>query len=136
MIEVIMQKRTNEDVLVDRPTLVHWLLNLKRNEYGVDQDHYAFQVLTLDIEGEEYVFWRVNQAKSKFLKCGDPAWQREQQDKKYANWGRQKRESAPTPWVGYRGSGKGGGKWVDYKEWDYNASSSCGAWRSPSRWEG
>ena len=66
-IDGIIRAHTCAQFVADRAWLVDRMLRQMRVQNGILFDHFAFQVLQVDIEGQPCYFWRSNQPYSKFL---------------------------------------------------------------------
>ena len=122
-IDDILSQKVGHQVVVERDSLVHWLLNAIRVEDGVASDQYAFQVLEIGYKDQALIFWRTNQPKGKFLRCSDPSWQRTQDEKRrQASNARakdyQRRQDGDRAWANYQRSDRsGGGRGGGYSSW-------------------
>ena len=115
-IDTILSQKLKQQITVDRETLAHWLLNVFRIEDGVSTTQYAFRVLEVPHGDLACYFWRTNQPKGKFLHCGDPDWQKQQEDRRRQQSAHrakehQARQQNTDAWAGYRSdrSGRAGG---------------------------
>ena len=115
-IDEILSQKLKQQITIDRDTLAHWLLNVFRIEEGVSTDQYAFQVLEVPHGDSVLYFWRTNQPKGKFLHCGDPDWQKQQDDRRRQQSAHrakehQARQQGTEAWSSYRSDrpGRSGG---------------------------
>ena len=122
-IDDILSQKVGHQVVVERDSLVHWLLHAVRVEEGMVSDHYAFQVLESGYKDQALIFWRANQPKGKFLRCSDPSWQRTQdEERRQASSARakddQRRQDGDRAWANYqRNDRSGGGRGGGYSSW-------------------
>ena len=127
VIDDIFSQKTKQAIAIDRGTLAHWLLHACRIEDGVYTDQYAFQVLEVKHEDDALYFWRTNQPKGKFLRCGDPEWQKTQDDRRRQQRAilakdHQARQQGNDAWAGYRSDR--GGRTGGYSRWETSGSQS------------
>ena len=65
-IDGIIRKHLGSQFVADRAFLVNQLLRTMRVSKGMLQDEYAFQVLQVELDGQNRFFWRANQPYGKF----------------------------------------------------------------------
>ena len=68
--------------LIDREHLVRWMKKAVAIEGGNVTDKFAFNILTFDVGGEPFYFWRSNEAMGAFKTYASEDWQAARQEKK------------------------------------------------------
>ena len=124
-----MTQKIGKTVRIDRTTLFNWLLNVLRIEHDMTSDVYCFQVLTLEREGAPLGYWRVNQPKGKFTHCGDPQWQRTQDQRRRAQ-----SQQRATSYSNRRGNwDRYQPREQEYQGWGHHGQDTEGRYRGGNR---